>query len=206
MEESVLHDNSGLITPADLRSHKQRMLDGDWFWGPDAELLADQGRATALVNEYTAADKLGWEAGAAVIARLFGRVEFYIKPPFTVDYGYHVSIGAGTFINAGCVLLDAAPITIGTNVLIGPNVQMLTAYHGLTVSSRRKALTHSKPITIGDDVWIGAGSILLPGVTIGAGAVVGAGSVVTKDVPPFVVVAGNPARVVRELDPEATDM
>ena len=196
----TMEDNSGLITASDPRSHKQRMLAGDWFWGPDPELLADQARASALAEEYTAAARLGWNEGAAVIARLFGRAEFYIKPPFTVDYGYNVNIGIGSFINSGCVLLDAAPIRIGENVLIGPGVQILTAYHGITVAARRKALTHAKPITIGDDAWIGASSILLPGVTIAAGAVVGAGSVVTKNVAPLTVVAGNPARVLRELE------
>jgi maltose O-acetyltransferase len=104
-------------------------------------------------------------------------------------------LGSATF-------LDVAPITLGDRVLVGPGTQLLTSYHPLDVVERRKQLTHGRPITIGDDAWIGAGTIILAGVTIGAGAVVGAGSVVTKDVPAFALVAGNPARVLRELPHE----
>jgi maltose O-acetyltransferase len=195
-----MEDRTGLITPADPRTHRQRMHDGDWFWGPAPELLEEQARTAALVEEYVAATKLGWEELSAAAGRIFkSAAECFVKPPFTVEYGYNVSVGRGTFVNSGAVFLDVAPITIGERVLVGPSVQLLTSYHPLDVAGRRKQLTHGRPITIGDDAWIGAGSIILAGVTIGAGVVVGAGSVVTKDVPAFTLVVGNPARVVREL-------
>lgn len=196
-----MQDVTGLMTASDPRSHKQRMLDGDWFWGPDPELLADQARTAALVEEYVAALKIGFPEMSAVGKRLFGEFgEFcYVKPPFTIEYGYNTSIGSGTFVNSGAVFLDAAPITLGQRVLVSPSVQMLTSYHPLDVTERRKQLTHGRPITIDDDAWIGGGAVILAGVAVGAGAVVGAGSVVTKDVPPFTLAVGSPARVVREL-------
>ncbi|MDX6503437.1 MAG: maltose O-acetyltransferase [Gaiellaceae bacterium] len=195
-----MEDRTGLITPADPRTHRQRMHDGDWFWGPAPELLEEQARTAALVEAYVEAAKLGWEALSAAAGRIFKlAAECYVKPPFTVEFGYQTSIGRGTFVNSGATFLDTAPITIGERVLVGPGTQLLTSYHPLDVEGRRKQLTRARPITIGDDAWIGAGSIILAGVTIGAGAVVGAGSVVTKDVPAFTLVVGNPARVVREL-------
>lgn len=109
------------------------------------------------------------------------------------------------------VFLDAAPIQIGANVLIGPAVQLLTVSHPLAAAERlvdaaaRRAgaapyRTFARPITIGDGAWIGAGTLVLPGVTIGAGAVVGAGSVVTADIPPHCVAFGNPCRVQRSIE------
>jgi maltose O-acetyltransferase len=199
-----VEDRTGLITAADPRTHKQRMLDGDWFWGPSPELLEDQARTAVLVEEYVAAAKLGWEELNAAARRLFKVAEAcYVKPPFTIEYGYQTSIGAASFVNSGAAFLDTAPITLGERVLLGPGVQLLTPYHDLDLASRRKQLTHARPITIGDDAWIGGSTIILAGVTIGEGAVIGAGSIVTKDVPAFTLSVGNPARVLRELPRDA---
>lgn len=196
-------DVSGLIDPdgSDQRTHKQRMTDGDWFWGADPRLIAEQTRTSRRYRAYLAAAESGdWEAMEAAAKLLFRAAEWvYIKPPFTIDYGYNVSFGRNTFVNSGAVFLDAAPITFGADVLVGPNCQFLTAYHPLDPDERRKQHAQAKPITVHDDAWIGAGSILMAGVTIGAATVVGAGSVVTKDVPARTIVVGNPARVVREL-------
>ena len=112
-------------------------------------------------------------------------------------------LGDGVFFNFNCVVLDVAPVTIGSRVLFGPAVQIYTATHPLSAAERRKGLESAKPITIGSDVWVGGGAFLLPGVSIGDRAVIGAGSVVTRDIPPDVVAAGNPARVIRPLPPDA---
>ena len=96
----------------------------------------------------------------------------------------------------GATLLDNAPIRIGAEVMIGPNVQIYTAAHALEADERLAGVETALPVTIEDRVWIGGGAILLPGVTIGREAIVGAGSVVTRDVPPGVRVAGNPARIL----------
>jgi maltose O-acetyltransferase len=124
-----------------------------------------------------------------------------IRPPFFVDYGSNIRIGARCFANFGLVALDVAAITIGDDVQIGPNVQLLTPTHPVEPGPRREKWEAAEPITIGDNVWLGGGAIVLPGVTIGENTVVGAGSVVTRDLPADVVAVGNPARVIRSVDP-----
>ena len=103
------------------------------------------------------------------------------------------------FANFGLVALDVAPIRIGDDVQIGPNVQLLTPTHPLDPGLRRAKWEAAEPIEIGANAWLGGGAIVLPGVTIGENSVVGAGAVVTRDVPSDVVVVGNPARVIRSL-------
>ncbi len=124
-----------------------------------------------------------------------------IRPPFRCDYGYRTFVGARTFANFGLVSLDVATVTIGDDVQIGPNVQLLTPTHPVEPGPRRDKWESASPIVIGDNVWLGGGVIVCPGVTIGANTVVGAGAVVTRDLPANVVAVGNPARVIRELTP-----
>ncbi|MFQ2676094.1 sugar O-acetyltransferase [Aeromonas caviae] len=120
----------------------------------------------------------------------------FICPPLYCTYGSHIHLGKGSYINMGATLLDNAPIRIGAEVMIGPNVQIYTAAHALDADERIQGVETALPVTIEDRVWIGGGAILLPGVTIGREAVVGAGSVVTRDVPAGARVAGNPARLL----------
>ncbi len=122
-----------------------------------------------------------------------------IRPPFRCDYGHQTHIGARTFANWGLIALDVGRITIGDDVQIGPNVQLLTATHPIEPEPRRAKWEGSRPITIGNNVWLGGGVIVCPGVTIGDNTVVGAGAVVVRDLPPNVVAVGNPARVIRKL-------
>ena len=122
-----------------------------------------------------------------------------IRPPLRCDYGYQTFVGARCFANWGLVSLDVATVTIGDDVQIGPNVQLLTATHPLEPGPRRDKWEAARPIVIGDNVWLGGGVIVCPGVTIGADTVVGAGSVVVRDLPAGVVAVGSPARVVRDL-------
>ncbi|WP_339107975.1 sugar O-acetyltransferase [Thioclava sp. GXIMD4216] len=122
-----------------------------------------------------------------------------IKPPFRCDYGQHIRLGARSFVNYNCTILDCAPVRIGEEVLIGPYVQIFAATHPLEAAPRRAMLEMSKPVRIHDGVWIGGGAILCPGMTIGENAVVAAGAVVTRDVAPNALVAGNPARLIRPL-------
>ena len=123
---------------------------------------------------------------------------FRLFPPFTADFGKNISFGKNVFINAGCHFQDQGGITIGDGVLIGHNVVLATANHDLEPSKSRKL--HYKPIVIGDNVWIGSNSVILQGVTIGEWSVVAAGAVVTKDVEPFTVVGGVPAKFIRKVD------
>jgi maltose O-acetyltransferase len=185
----------------DPRTNRERMLAGDLYTADDPELAAALRRATRLADEYNALAPRDREAAKEILATLLGGVgaETTVRAPIYVDYGEHLTIGARTFVNFGLVALDVAPIAIGDDCQLGPNVQLLTAYHPTEPEPRRAKLEAAAPITIGDNVWLGGGAIVLPGVTIGDDSVVGAGSVVTKDVPAGVLAVGNPARVVRKL-------
>jgi len=136
-----------------------------------------------------------------ILGQLLGRLgpDSEVRPPFYCDYGSQIRIGERTFVNFGLVALDPAPITIGSDVQIGPNVQLLTPTHPIDPDLRRAKWEGARPIDIADNVWLGGGVIVLPGVSIGENSVAGAGAVVTRDVPAGVVVVGNPARVVREV-------
>ncbi len=192
------------MTPPDDdgRSMKERMLAGDLYIFNDAELLAANRRAHLMAHDYQRAYDSGPDDAYALLQQLLGAVapDVHIKPPLFVDYGFNISIGAGTFINYGLVALDVAAITIGRDVQIGPNVQLLTPTHPVDPALRRAKFEAAEPIVIGDNVWLGGGALILPGVTIGENCVVGAGAVVTRDVPANVVVAGNPARILRHID------
>lgn len=125
-----------------------------------------------------------------------------INQPFRCDYGCNIHVGEDFFANFNFTVLDEAEVRIGSKALIGPNVSIYTACHPLERAERDAFIEWAEPVTIGDSVWIGGGSTILPGVTIGSNVVVGAGSVVTKDVPDNVVVAGNPAKIIRRLAEE----
>jgi maltose O-acetyltransferase len=185
----------------DTRSQRERMLAGDLYVADDPQLAAESRRAAILMQQFNASDPADPPTRRAVLSELLGSFGegSEIRPPLYCDYGYQIHIGARTFINYGAVLLDVATITIGDDVQIGPNVQLLTPTHPLDPDARRAKLEAARPITIGHNVWLGGGVIVLPGVSIGENTVVGAGAVVTKDLPANVVAVGNPARVIRQL-------
>lgn len=124
---------------------------------------------------------------------------FIIVPPFLCDYGHNIHLGKNFFANYNCVMLDEAPITIGDNVLIAPNVGLYTAGHPIDVERRNEWLEYAWPITIGNNVWICGGVTVAPGVTIGDNTIIAAGSVVTSDIPANVIAGGNPCRVIRPV-------
>ncbi|MEU0985774.1 sugar O-acetyltransferase [Streptomyces sp. NPDC005953] len=185
-----------------MGENKQRMLAGDWYLPQDAELIADNQRRFELCAAYNGAGGAKPDERTAILSELLGSMGegVLIRPPFQCDYGSHISIGDHVFVNFNAVFLDAAPITIGSHVQMGPNVQLLTPTHELNAARRKEGWEKGEPITIGDNVWLGGGVIVCPGVSIGENTVVGAGSVVTKDLPAGVLAVGNPARVIRNLD------
>ncbi|MDM7830310.1 sugar O-acetyltransferase [Cellulomonas edaphi] len=184
----------------DTRSQYERVLAGDWYVG-DEEISGMVRAAQARAERFGELARTDEVAAAAALRELLGSVgdDAWIRPPVYVDFGRHTHLGARSWANYGLVLLDVAPIHIGDDCMIGPNVQLLTPIHPLEAEPRRAKLESAKPITIGDNVWLGGGVIVCPGVTIGDNTVVGAGSVVTRDLPANVLAVGNPARVVREL-------
>ena len=121
-----------------------------------------------------------------------------MQPPFYCDYGSNMHLGEKVYFN--CVVLDVAPVTIGARTFFGPNVQIYTATHPINYRERASGLEAGKPISIGEDVWVGGSVVICPGVSIGDRSVIGAGSVVTRDVPSEVFAAGNPCRVIRQLE------
>ena len=185
----------------DRRSQRERMLAGEAYLASDPELQQLSRRARRLQERYNRTSIDDAEERRALLSDLLGSVGdgVELRPPFFCDYGSHIRIGARTFVNFNLVALDVAAITIGEDVQIGPNVQLLTPIHPIEPEPRRAKIEAGKPITIGDNVWLGGGVIVCPGVRIGENTVVGAGAVVTRDLPASVVAVGNPARVIRSI-------
>lgn len=179
---------------------RDRMLAGELYLADDPAIQAELARAEDLMERFNASTRTGG-GRAAILRELLGSVGdgVTVRPPLRVDYGSRVHIGAGTFVNYDCVMLDVAPIRIGARCQIAPRVQLLTATHPLDPDARRAGWESGAPITIGDNVWLGGGVIVCPGVTIGDDTVVGAGAVVTRDLPAGVLAVGVPARVLRGI-------
>ncbi len=183
------------------QSEKEKMLAGELYIAADPELAAERLRARELLAQYNASPPADPALRRALLDQLLGghgeRIE--IEPPFYCDYGSHIFAGDNLYMNFGCVVLDCNRITLGRNVFCGPGVQLLAAHHPLDPRQRTAGPELASPISIGSDVWLGGGVIVCPGVTIGEGTTIGAGSVVTRDIPPRVLAAGNPCRVIRQL-------
>ena len=140
----------------------------------------------------------------AILRELFGSLgkNPYIENSFQCDMGFNLHAGDNLYCNHNCVFLDCAPITIGDDVLFGPNVGIYTPEHAFDPTLRKIGWERSLPVTIGDRVWVGGSVTILGGVTIGSDTIIGAGSVVPHDIPAGVIAAGNPCRVIREISEE----
>jgi maltose O-acetyltransferase len=183
------------------KTMRERMLAGELYIADDPLLSEESQRAQQLTHQINTMHPHDVNGRRTLLMELLGAFgkDSEVRPPLQCDYGYQTTIGARTFVNWGVIFLDVATITIGDDVQIGPNVQLLTATHPLDPGPRRDKWEAAEPIVIGDNVWLGGGAIVCPGVTIGADTVVGAGSVVTRDLPAGVVAVGSPANVIREL-------
>ena len=175
------------------------MLAGELYIADDPDIARDSQRAQRLTHLVNTLDPNDHDRRRNLLTELLGAFGegSEIRPPLQCDYGYQTFFGARSFANWGLVSLDVATVTIGDDVQIGPNVQLLTATHPLEPGARKDKWEAAEPIVIGDNVWLGGGVIVCPGVTIGADTVVGAGSVVTRDLPSGVIAVGSPARVIR---------
>ena len=167
----------------------------------DSELIEARKKCKDLCFAYNALSPSQTDEQDGLIRKILGKTggSVTVTAPFWCDYGCNIETGDGFYSNHNCVILDGAKVTFGDNVFIGPNCVFSTAGHPIDAERRDAGLEYAMPITVGDSVWIGAGVTVLPGVTIGSGSVIGAGSVVNRDVPPGVVAAGNPCRVLREI-------
>ncbi|MFC3024336.1 sugar O-acetyltransferase [Vibrio zhugei] len=181
------------------------MLAGKHYPINDAELIRIRNTTRTRAAEFNELHREDLVNQQRLLKDIFGQMgdNVHVEKRLNVDYGINTTIGSNVFINFNFTLLDCAPVTIGDNVFIAPNVQFYTAHHPMDASTRNQHIGWAEPITIGSNVWIGGGTIVLPGVTIGEGAVIGAGSVVTRDVPAYHVAVGNPARAIRPITEEA---
>ena len=151
---------------------------------------------TANLNRLTFNDA---DEVRALFSELIGKKvddSFVLIPPFYTAGGVDISVGRNVFVNQNCTFYDLGGLDIADDVMIGPNVSIITSGHPIE-PSRRRAFTTAKPIVIERNVWIAAGATIIGGVTVGENSVVGAGSVVTRNVPPNTLVGGNPAGVIR---------
>lgn len=187
---------------AALEAEWRKMLSGEVY---DAHCEGFGERLVATrekLRVYNAMDPRHEEELAAIIRGLFGACgdNVQVNQPFRCDYGCNIYVGNNFFANFNLTILDEARVTIGDNVLIGPNVSIYTACHPLAAAERNTWVEWAEPVVIGNSVWIGGSATILPGVVIGDNVVVGAGAVVTRSVPAGVVVGGNPARIIKRID------
>jgi acetyltransferase-like isoleucine patch superfamily enzyme len=167
-----------------------------------AAMVANVKRAMAITAKlnrltYEDADEI-----RALFSELIGKKvdeKFLLIPPFYTSGGDEIRVGRNVFVNQNCTFYDLGGLDIADDVMIGPNVSIITSGHALEPSQRR-ITTIGKPIVIEKNVWIAAGAIIIGGVTVGENSVVAAGSVVTKDIPPSTLVGGNPAKVIRPIN------
>lgn len=185
-----------------MKTEKEKMLQGELYNPADPELVRERERARRLTRLFNQTLETEYTRRTELLRELFGTTgdHLYIEPTFRCDYGYNIHIGENFYANFDCVILDVCEVRIGDNCLLGPGVHIYTATHPLDSYERISGVEYGKPVTIGNNVWIGGRAIINPGIRIGNNVVVASGAVVTKDVPDNVVVGGNPATIIRQLD------
>ncbi len=182
-------------------TEKEKMIAGLPYHPSDKELARDRKKARLLLRKIAEIPEDKERQRKHFFKELFATTgqKFLIENPFLCDYGCNIFWGENAYANFGCIILDAAPVYIGKNVMLAPSVKIFTATHPLEFEARNSGIEFAKSVRIGDNVWIGGGAIINPGVTIGNNSVIGSGSVVTKDIPENVVAAGNPCKIIREI-------
>jgi acetyltransferase-like isoleucine patch superfamily enzyme len=184
-----------------MLTEQEKSFAGMLYQPGDAELTALRDATVQKLYVYNQLYPLDRTARAEALKGLLGRVgkNCVIEQPLFCTYGSNTTVGDNFFMNVGGKLMDSGKITIGNNVMLAPDVALITETHSQNVSERNQGLEYTHPITIGDNVWLATGVKVLPGVTIGDNTVIGAGSVVTKSIPSNVMAAGVPCRVIRAV-------
>ncbi|RDW21286.1 maltose O-acetyltransferase [Oceanobacillus chungangensis] len=185
-----------------MKTEREKMLAGELYRPADKELLEMRSNARRLTRLYNQTTENEEEERSKILKELFGSTgkNIYIEPTFRCDYGANIYVGENFYANFDCVILDICDVRIGDNCMLAPGVHIYAATHPLDPIERNSGQELGKPVTIGDNVWIGGRSVINPGVNIGNNVVVASGAVVTKDVPDNVVVGGNPARIIKEIE------
>ena len=183
-------------------TEKELMQSGLPYSAVDVQLLRELNATKEVIHRYNALMPSQTDELFSILKNLLGYIgddHICINQPFYCDYGKQIRVGKRFFANFNFTVLDEAPVTIGDDCFIGPNVSIYTACHSTDPVERNSRKEWADPVTIGDNVWIGGSVTILPGVTIGDNTTIGSGSVVTKDIPANVVAAGNPCKVIRKL-------
>lgn len=180
-----------------------RMESGKLFYAGDPELSRAKLRCKELLYDFNHARPSQAGEMLALLGQLLGAVGegCWIEPPLYVNWGRRITLGDHVYANTGLTVIDDTFVTIGSHVMLGPRVTISAASHPVDPELRRQAYQYDLPVVLEENVWVGAGATILPGVTIGKNSVIGAGSVVDRDIPPDVVAAGVPCRVLREIGP-----
>lgn len=183
----------------------EKMIRGQLYNPSDPELTKMRFEARRLTEKFNKTSIKGMKKRRSILSQLLGSVKdnFYIEPIFHCDYGFNIYVGENFYANYNCVFLDVAEIILGDNCFIGPQVGIYTATHPVNPAERNSGLEYAKTIKIGDNCWIGGHATINPGVTLGNNVVVASGAVVTKSYGDNVVIAGNPARIIREIDTQS---
>ena len=184
-----------------MESEKEKMISGRPYKAFGEELFTERQAAKELIFDFNSLRPNQIEERNEILKKLLcsTKNKFFFEPPFYCDYGYNIEIGENFYSNYNLIILDCAKVTIGNNVLIGPNVGLYTAGHPIHHELRNQEYEYAFPISIGDNVWIGGNVVINPDVSIGENSVIGSGSVVTKDIPGNVIAIGNPCKVLRNL-------
>jgi maltose O-acetyltransferase len=183
-------------------TEKEKMLAGEVYCAIDPQLLKELAEAREVIHDYNLLRPSENKKKLELLKGLLGHIgddKVIINQPFRCDYGKQISIGKRFFANFNFTILDEAPVTIGDDCFVGPNVSIYTACHSTDPVERNTRQEWAKPVTIGNNVWIGGSVTILPGVSIGDNVSIGAGSVVVNDIPSNTIAVGNPCKVIKQL-------
>ncbi|MCR5820370.1 MAG: sugar O-acetyltransferase [Bacteroidaceae bacterium] len=178
------------------------MVSGDLYSATDPALIRELNNVKDILHHYNSLPPTDIDGHRNILHSLLGNIaddKAKILQPFRCDYGKHISVGKRFFANFNLTILDEAPVTIGDDCFIGPNVNIYTACHSTNPEKRNTRQEWARPVNIGNNVWIGGDVTILPGVTIGSRVTIGAGSVVVSDIPDGSVAVGNPCKVIKSV-------
>jgi maltose O-acetyltransferase len=178
-----------------------KMRAGQHYDPSDKELIKMRAAARLLTEKFNQTSIFKLKKRTRILKSLLGECgkNAYIEPSFNCDYGSNIYIGKNFFANFGLVILDVAEVRIGNNCFIAPQVGIYTATHPIDEQERNQRICYAKPIYIGDSCWIGGHATINPGVTLGNNVIVASGAVVTKSFGNNVIIAGNPAKIIRQI-------
>lgn len=185
-----------------MRTEKEKMLAGEMYNPTDPVLLKEREEARRKVRLYNQTLETEGEKRNKLLKDLLGSTgeNVYMEPNIRFDYGYNTHVGENFYANFDCTILDVCEVRFGDNCMLAPGVHIYTATHPLNPAERNSGKEYAKPVIFGNNVWIGGSAVINPGVKVGDNVVIASGAVVTKDVPDNVVVGGNPAKIIKQIE------